>query len=160
MARQTRREWLSRVAPRDELVNVPEFEAEAQRVLSPELFQLVSGSDREAFERITFRPRMMVNCLDLNLSLDLFGVPLVAPILIGPVGDQRRFHPDGELATVRGAAAGKAAVIVSSRSSHPVPALAAAAATPLLFQAFASDRADERSGRRPGTRSGPAARRS
>ena len=85
MARQTRRELLTRVAPRDELVNVPEFEAEAERVLPADVFRLLSGSDRAAFERITFRPRMMVNCLDLNLSLDLFGVPLFAPILVGPV---------------------------------------------------------------------------
>ena len=139
MARQTRRELLTRVAPRDELVNVPEFEAEAERVLPADVFRLLSGSDREAFERITFRPRMMVSCLDLNLALDLVGVPLFAPILVGPVSDQRRFHPDGELATVRGASAGKAAVVVSSRSSHPVQAIAAAATTPLIFQTFAGD---------------------
>lgn len=139
MARQTRREWLARVAPRDELVNVPEFEAEAERVLPADLYRLLRGSDRESFERITFRPRMMVNCLDLNLSLDLFGMPLFAPILVGPVSEQRRFHPDGELATVRGASAGKAAVVVSSRSSHSVQALASAAATPLILQTFAGD---------------------
>jgi 4-hydroxymandelate oxidase len=139
MALQTRRELLTRVAPRDELVNVPEFEAEAERALPADLFRLLSGGDRAAFERITFRPRMMVNCVDLSLSLDLSGVPLFAPILVGPVSDQRRFHADGELATVRGASAGKAAVVVSSRSSHPIQAIAAAAATPLIFQTFADD---------------------
>jgi 4-hydroxymandelate oxidase len=139
MARQTRRELLQRVAPRDELVNVPEFEAEAQRALPADVFRLLSGSERSAFERITFRPRMMVNCLDLNLGLDLLGVPLFAPILVGPVSDQRRFHPDGELATVRGASAGQAAVVVSSRSSQPLPAIAAAATTPLIFQTYAGD---------------------
>ena len=66
-------------------------------------------------------------------------MPLFAPILVGPVSDQRRFHPDGELATVRGASAGKAAVVVSSRSSQPLTAIAAAATTPLIFQAFAGD---------------------
>ena len=139
MALQTRRELLTRVAPRDELVNVPEFEAEAERVLPADLFRLVAGGDRATFERITFRPRMMVNCLDLSLAVDLFGVSLFAPILVGPVSEQSRFHADGELATVRGAAAGKAALVVSSRSSHPVATIAAAAATPLFFQTFAAD---------------------
>ena len=139
MALQTRRELLTRVAPRDELVNVLEFEAEAGQALPADVFRLVAGGDRAAYERITFRPRMMVNCLDLDLSLDFCGIPLFAPVLVGPVADQRRFHADGELATVRGAAAGKAAVVVSSRSSHPVPAIAAAATTPLLFQAFGGD---------------------
>ena len=139
MAQQTRREWLARVAPRAELVNVPEFEAEAERLLPAGLFRLMSGGERAAFERITFRPRMMVNCLDLNLSLEFAGVPLFAPIVVGPVSDQRRFHPDGELATVRGASAAQAAIVVSSRSSHSVQAMAAQATTPLLFQVFAED---------------------
>jgi 4-hydroxymandelate oxidase len=139
MARQTRRELLTRVAPRDELVNVPEFEAEAARVLPADLVRLVAGGDREALERITFRPRMMVNCVGLDLSLDLLGVPLFAPILVGPVADQRRFHADGELATVRGASAGKAAVVVSSRAAQPLTAIAAAATSPLFFQVFAGD---------------------
>jgi 4-hydroxymandelate oxidase len=64
---------------------------------------------------------------------------LFAPIIVGPVADQRRFHVDGELATVRGASAARAAVVVSSRSSHGVQALAAAATTPLLFQVFGDD---------------------
>ena len=139
MAQQTRREWLARVAPRAELVNVPEFEAEAERVLPADLFRLVSGGERAAYERITFRPRMMVNCVGLNLSLDLVGVPLFAPIVVGPIADQVRFHPDGELATVRGAAAAQTAVVVSSRSSHGVQALAAQATTPLIFQVFGED---------------------
>ncbi len=139
MARQTRRELLTRVAPRDELVNVPEFEAEAERALAADVFRQIAGGDRAAFERITFRPRMMVNCLGLDLSVDLVGQKLFAPILVGPIADQRRFHPEGELATVRGAGAGKAAMVISSRSSQPLAAIAAAATTPLLYQTFAAD---------------------
>lgn len=134
MAGQTRRDVLTRQSPRDELVNVLEFEAEAERALAADAFRALAGSDRAAFDRITFRPRMMVNCLDLNLSVDLFGVSLFAPILVGPVADQRRFHVDGELATARGAAAAKAAMVVSSRSSHPLQDIAAQATSPLLFE--------------------------
>jgi 4-hydroxymandelate oxidase len=154
-AQTTRREFLTRVAPRDELVNVLEFEAEAARVLSAETARAIAGSDRGAFDRATFRPRMMINCVDLNLSVTLFGQTLFAPILVGPVSDQRRFHADGELATVRGASAGKAAVVVSSRASHPIEAVAAAATTPLLFQVFATDRpADNRAKAQAAERAG------
>jgi 4-hydroxymandelate oxidase len=139
MAQQTRREVLARVAPRDELVCVPEYEPEAVRVLADDVARAIAGGDRAAFERVTFRPRMMINCVDLNLSVDLFGQSLFAPILVGPVADQRRFHAEAELATVRGASAAKAAVVVSSRASHPLETLAAQATTPLLYQAFASD---------------------
>lgn len=139
MARQTRRELLTGVAPRTELVNVLEFEAEAERRLPADLFRVLAGGDRAAFDRITFRPRMMVNCLDLNLTVDLLGVPLFAPIIVGPVADQRRFHADGELATVRGASAARAAVVVSSRSSESVQAMAAAATAQLMYQVFGDD---------------------
>jgi 4-hydroxymandelate oxidase len=139
MARQTSRSSAPRVAPRDELVNVPEFEAEAARVLPADLARVVTGGDRAFFERITFRPRMMVNCVDLNLSVDLFGQPHFAPIVVGPVADQRRFHAEGELATARGASAAKAAMVVSRRSSTPLGEIAAQATMPLLFQVFSDE---------------------
>ncbi len=71
------------------------------------------------------------------MTADLPGAPHVAPILVGPVGEQRRFHPDGELATVRGASAAHASIVVSSRSSVPLADLAAQATTPLWFSAYA-----------------------
>jgi isopentenyl diphosphate isomerase/L-lactate dehydrogenase-like FMN-dependent dehydrogenase len=60
---------------------------------------------------------------------------MFAPILVGPAALLNRFHPDGELAMVRGASAAKAAMVVASRSSQPVGKIAAEAATPLWFQA-------------------------
>ena len=128
-----------RVAPHEQLVNTLEFETEAQRVLDEETFRAVSGSDRAAFDRVTFRPRMMVSCVDLDLSIDCFGVRLFAPIIVGPVDDQRRFHADGELGTVRGAALAKAAVVVSAGASQPIEALAAQATSPLFYQVVIDD---------------------
>src|SRR5204863_5634773 len=103
-----------RLPPRQELVNVLEFEDVAKIVLDANQYSTIAGGDRAAFDRITFRPRVMVPTLDLDLSVELFGESHVAPILVGPVADQRRFHANGELATVRGAAAALAAVVVSS----------------------------------------------
>ena len=81
------------------------------------------------------------------MTADLLGAPHVAPILVGPVADQRRFHPDGELATVRGAAAAQASVVLSSRSSVPLADLAAQAKTPLWFSVYADG--DARGADRP-----------
>ena len=128
-----------RIAPRDELVNTLEFEAEAGRLLAEDVFRTVSGSDRAPFDRITFRPRMMVNCLDLDLSTELAGVPLFAPIIVAPMGDQGRFHADAEGATVRGASRAKAAVVVSLASSLPVETLARESTAGLFYQVFAAD---------------------
>jgi isopentenyl diphosphate isomerase/L-lactate dehydrogenase-like FMN-dependent dehydrogenase len=107
-----------RIAPADELVNVFEMEQMAERKLSPELFQLVRGSDRAALDRITLRPRLMVNTMGLDLSVDLLGEKLFAPILIGPAPQLGRFHREGELGMARGAAAGKALYLAAANSSR------------------------------------------
>lgn len=125
-----------RIAPRDELINTLEFEPMAERKLDAATFAKIAGSDRSAFDRITFQQRLMVNTMDLDLSVDLFGDKLFAPILVGPAAHQKQYHPDGELAMARGAAAGKAAMIVSDRSSFPIEEIAAGAQTPLWYQLY------------------------
>jgi 4-hydroxymandelate oxidase len=120
-----------------ELVNVLEFEDVAKLALDAGVYSAIAGGDRAPFDRITFRPRYLVSTLDLNLSVELLGASHHTPILVGPMADQRRFHPDGEMATVRGASAAQAAVVVSSRSSVPIGELAAQAKTPLWFSVYA-----------------------
>jgi hypothetical protein len=137
----------ARLAPRDQLVNTLEYEEQARRVLSPSVASLIadrldgSGArvDRQAFDRITLRPRMLVPTLDLDLTVSLFGDSVPAPIVVAPVADQKRFHPEGEAATIRGASLAKAPVILSSRSSIPLADLVSGSATPLWYQVFATD---------------------
>ena len=131
--------------PRHELVNAFEFEEVARMMLAPEVFSSIAGSDRAAFDRVTLRPRMCIPVLDMNLTVDLFGDAHFTPILVGPVADQRRFHRDGELATVRGASAAKAGVIVSGRSSAPIADVAREAKVPLWFAVDADGGAAARS---------------
>ena len=123
-----------RIAPVRELANTFEYEAMAQRSLSAAAFAEIAGSDRSALERITFRPRMMVNTMHLDLTTELFGQSMFAPILVGPSGGQKRFHAEGELATVRGASAAKTAMVVSSGASYPLKEIAAQSATTLWYQ--------------------------
>jgi isopentenyl diphosphate isomerase/L-lactate dehydrogenase-like FMN-dependent dehydrogenase len=118
-----------------EVVNVFEMEGVARRKLPEADYAAIAGSDRRAFDRITFRPRMLVNARQLDLSTELFGERMFAPILVGPASRQRRAHPEGELAMVRGAAAAKTALVVSSRSSHPLEEIATHAQTTLWYQA-------------------------
>ena len=126
-----------RIPPRDELVNALEFEDVARLKLSPAVFATIAGGDRGPFERITFRPRMMVPAHEMNLSVELFGDRHFTPILVGPVAEQHRYHSEGELATVRGASAAKAAVVVSSRSNVPIERIGAEAKTPLWYSVYA-----------------------
>jgi 4-hydroxymandelate oxidase len=122
--------------PVDELVNTFEFEDVAKTALDASVFPLISGGDRTPFERMTFRPRMFVPSASLDLTTTLLGERMFAPIIVGPVAEQRRFHADGEQATARGAGAAKAIAVISSRSSEPIEKIIAAASAPLWFQVF------------------------
>lgn len=127
-----------RPPPRDELVNTLEFEDEANKTLTPATFALVAGGDRAMFDRITLRPRMLAPTIDMDLSHTILGDTHFVPIIVGPVAEQRRFHPDGELATAKGSAAARAFMIVSSQSSVPIDQIAAQNRN-VWYQVFASD---------------------
>jgi 4-hydroxymandelate oxidase len=124
------------LTPADELVNTFEFGEMAERQLGRAAFERIAGSDRAAFDRMTLRPRMMVNTLDLDLTTDLFGEKMFAPILVGPISDQKQFHPEGELATARGASAAKAVMVVSDRSSSPLEQVVSQSNAVLWYQVY------------------------
>lgn len=123
-----------RLVPVDELVNAFEMEAMAQRKLAPGVFEEIAGGDRAAFDRITLRPRLMVNTLGLDLSIDLFGQRLFAPILVGPTALHGRFHPEAERATLEGATAARTTVAFAAKTTLPIDKLTAPATTPFWLQ--------------------------
>lgn len=125
-----------RIAPPDELVNVFEAEAIAKRLLPEALFSKIGGTDHRAFDRMTLRPRMFEPTRNMELTVDLLGEKLFAPILAGPASRVGRFHDGGELAVVRGAAATKTVAVVSSASTEPLDKLAAEANSGAWFQIY------------------------
>ncbi len=126
------------LVPRGDLVNVLEYESQARLVLGATKVAPILGSDRSVTDRITLRPRMNIPTRDLDLTSTLFGDQHFTPIIVGPIADQKRFHPEGEVATARGASAAKAAMVVSSDASLSLAAIAQAATTPLYLQLYAN----------------------
>jgi len=125
-----------RITPVDETVNIFEVEAMAQRRLDALTYAEIAGSDRRAFDRMTFRPRMMVDTTKLDLTLQLFGSPMFTPIVGGPISQQKRFHPEGELATARGLSAAKAMMVISDKSSLPLSQIAPEAKAGFWYQVY------------------------
>ena len=125
-----------RIAPLEELINTLEFEAMAERKLDSAAYAAIAGGNRKGFDRITFRPRLMVNLLNLDLSTELFGETMFAPIMVGPASRQKRFHPEGELAMARGASAAETAMVVADRSGVPIEEIAAQTETLLWYQVY------------------------
>ena len=123
--------------PRTDLVDVLEYEPQARLVLGAAKLAPISGSDRTVTDRITLRPRMNIPTRDLDLTSTLFGDQHFAPIVVGPIANQKRFHADGEVATARGASAAKAGMVVSCDSSVPLATIAQATTSALWLQVYA-----------------------
>src|SRR5437762_1972287 len=90
-----------------------DLEARAKEVLKPEAYDYVAGGagsedtvreNLEAFRRWRIVPRMLRGVAERDLSTEIFGRTLPAPVLLAPVGVQSIVHPEAELATAQGAA--------------------------------------------------------
>ncbi len=126
-------------------VNLFDFEALARPRMSAMAWEYISGGagdevtlrwNRESFDRLRLRPRILVDVSKLDTRVKLFGAELPFPILLAPTGYQRLLHPEGELATVKGAGAANAMMIVSTMATTSVEEIAAAATRPLWFQLY------------------------
>src|ERR1700742_5093007 len=61
-------------------------------------------ANREAFERWKIVPRMLRDVSRRDLTVELFGRTLPAPVLYGPVGAAELLDPDADVAIARAAA--------------------------------------------------------
>jgi lactate 2-monooxygenase len=92
----------------------------------------------EAFRRWRIVPRVLRRDLSIrDLSTEVLGTPMPAPVLLAPIGVQTLLHPDGELASARAAAAVGLPLIVSTASATPLEEIAEANGTgPRWYQLY------------------------
>jgi len=129
-----------------ELLNVADFERDAERRLEPGAFGYFaggSGDERtlranvEAFSRWHLRPRVLVDVGAVTTETTVLGREVSMPLLVAPTAFQRLAHPDGELATARAAAAAATVMCQSSLSSvTPAELASAAPGARLWFQLY------------------------
>lgn len=133
----------------EQALDVFEFEAVARQRLPPAHFgYLASGADgdktlkanRDAFDKWYIRPRRMIDVTTVNTSLSLFGTHWPTPIVLAPVGSQRAFHAEGELASARAARAHNYLQILSSVTTTSVEEVTKARGAPLWFQLYPTTR--------------------
>ncbi|HET7776016.1 MAG TPA: alpha-hydroxy acid oxidase [Azospira sp.] len=128
-----------------EIAAVSDYEPYARRRLDDNAWTyLHSGSadelsfrwNKEAFDRLRLNARVLADVRGGHTRLELFGQTYAHPILLAPVAHQKLFHPEGELATVLGAGALQAGMVVSTLASTPLEDIAAQAEAPLWFQLY------------------------
>src|SRR5262252_8476842 len=113
----------------EKLLSLFDFEAEAHKRISHGAWERIAGGsadeitlrwNREAYDHIRLKPRILVDVSKLDTRITLLGQELPFPILLAPTGAQRFVHPEGEIAAARGAAAANAIYVISSSASMRV----------------------------------------
>jgi lactate 2-monooxygenase len=83
--------------------------------------------NREAFAKWSIVPRRMVKTTNFpDLSATVFGKRIPVPIAMAPIGVQRIFNPDGEVAAAAAAAKEQVPYIMSTASSTSIEDVAKA----------------------------------
>src|SRR5258708_29207529 len=134
-----------------EAINVFDFEPVMRQNVPPAHFgYMASGIDdevtlranREDFLKLQLRPRRLVDVSKVDMSVDILGTRYPSPIVVAPVGGQKSFHADGEIATAKGAKAGNHLMILSTATTSGVEDVTAARGAPVWYQLYATNKWD------------------
>lgn len=124
---------------------VAEVQEMARRVLPQMVYDYYrGGADDEltledncaAFRRIRLRPRVLVDVSSREHAIEALGEPLSLPLAVAPMAYHKLAHPEGELATVRGAGRARVAYCASTMSTTSIARIAEAADGPLWYQLY------------------------
>jgi lactate 2-monooxygenase len=122
------------------------LEREAEKRMSAEAFAYIAGGaglevtmdrNRSGFEKVRILPRMLQDVSERDISIELLGQKLPAPVLTAPIGVLEMAHPEGDLAVARAASSLGIPMIFSNQASHSMEACAAEmGSSPRWFQLY------------------------
>ena len=134
-----------------EAINVFDFEPVCRNNVPPAHFgYMASGIDdevtlranREGFLKFQLRPRRLVDVSKVDMSVSILGTKYDSPIVVAPIGGQKSFHEEGEIAVARAAKAGNHLQILSTATTSGVEEVTAARGAPIWYQLYATDKWD------------------
>ncbi|KAK9993888.1 hypothetical protein SO802_023591 [Lithocarpus litseifolius] len=134
-----------------EPLNLNEFQELARQALPKMYYDFYAGGaedqytleeNMEAFRRIMIRPRILVDVSRIDLSTNVLGYNISAPILIAPTALHKLAHPEGEVVTARAAAACKTIMALSFTSSCTLEEVASSCNAVRFFQIYVYKRRD------------------
>jgi isopentenyl diphosphate isomerase/L-lactate dehydrogenase-like FMN-dependent dehydrogenase len=129
----------------EQAINVMEFETVARKKLPPAHFgYLATGvnddatlhANREGFAKYQIRVRRLRDVRQIDMSIRLFGETWENPIVLAPVGSQKAFHHEGEIAVAKAARAKGHLQILSTMTSSAVEAVNQARGAPVWYQLY------------------------
>ena len=128
-----------------DLINLHDYEVAAQERIEHgawEYYQGGSGDEvtlranREAFERIRLRPRMLVDVSALDIRTTVLGTPISMPVLVAPTAYHCLACIEGECDTARGTGMADTLMVASTFSTRSMEDIASCATGPLWLQLY------------------------
>jgi len=129
----------------DDLINLFDFEQKAEGIMSKMAYEYVASGaadentlkwNREALDKIKMQTHVLNDVSKIDTKVSIFGQELAYPILIAPSAFHKLMHPEGEIATARGAGLASTTYVVSSFTTTPIEEIARVATQPLWFQLY------------------------
>ncbi len=117
-------------------LSLEDLEREARHVIGEMAYAYYAGGadderlltgNVEAWGRWQLHPRVLAGISEVSTETTVLGSAVASPVGIAPTAIQGLAHPEGEVATARGAAAAGALLILSSLATCPLEDVAAAA---------------------------------
>jgi isopentenyl diphosphate isomerase/L-lactate dehydrogenase-like FMN-dependent dehydrogenase len=133
------------IASAAEALNVFDFEPVARKKIPHAHWGYLStGTDddgtiranREGYAKWDLRARRLVDVSNLDTSVTLIGTKWDTPIFLCPLGSQRAFHADGELAVARAAKSKGHLQILSTVATTSIEDVIAARGAPVWHQLY------------------------
>ncbi|CAI9303883.1 unnamed protein product [Lactuca saligna] len=128
-----------------EVTNVTEYQAIAKEKLPKMVYDYyASGAEdqwtleenRNAFSRILFRPRILIDVSKIDMTTTILGFKISMPIMVAPTAMQKMAHPDGEYATARAASSAGTIMTLSSWATSSVEEVASTGPGIRFFQLY------------------------
>jgi 4-hydroxymandelate oxidase len=104
--------------------------------------EITAAENAARWRAMRLRPRMLREVTPIDTGVTILGRPTATPVMIAPTGRHRLFHPEGEIATARGAAAAEAIFVMATNATATIEDVARErGAAGQWFQLYLSDRA-------------------
>ena len=127
------------------IVNLPELEGEAKKLLPPGGFDYISGGsgtnwtrdeNLAAYTRVHIEPQALSGVTDVDLRTRVLGSDLAFPVIIPPMGSHGLAHVDKEAGTAAAAHAVGALMVTSMQSNLSLEEIAAVNPGPKWMQLY------------------------
>ncbi len=133
------------IAKASDALDVFDFEGVAkQNIPVAHWGYLMTGTDddgtiaanRAGFDRYTLKPRRLVDVSNIDASVSFYGTRYASPIVVNPLGSQKGFHKDGEIAVAKAAKAKDHLMVLSTVATTSIEDTIAARGGPVWFQLY------------------------